>query len=176
MADAETLKDALAQRGPYAVWELMTDDDRQAAAAALWKGADRDTRALLEMTLAKDLKFRPQSVRKLSSDKVIGRLVRLAEDLPENLLFQYLFHLHMSDRRPLLAEFLDGAGVPHDDGVLDLPDDFEGPDAVKVEQAATDLVKAKGHDAVVYLATLKVADGEFWSALDNVLDGQPAPA
>ena len=175
MADATTLKEAIAQRGPYAVWDLMTDDEQQAAAAALWDSADRDTRTVLEMTLAKDLKFRPQSVRKLPSERVISRLVRLAENVPENLLFQYIFHLHMADRRQLLASFLDGAGIPHEDGVLELPEDYEGPDAAKVEQAARSLVDAEGHQAVVYLATLKVADGEFWNALDAVLDEQPLP-
>jgi len=172
MAEATTLKEGLAQRGPYAVWELMTEDEQQAAAAALWESADRDTRAVLEMTLAKDLKFRPQSIRRLPSERVVSRLVRLAEDVPENLLFQYIFHLHMSDRRQLLATFLDAAGIPHEEGVLDLPEDYEGPDAAKVEQAARDLVAAEGHEAVVYLATLKVADRDFWSALDPVLDEQ----
>lgn len=175
MAEATTLKEALAQRGPYAVWELMTEDEQQAAAAALWESADRDTRAVLEMTLAKDLKFRPQSIRKLSSERVVSRLVRLAEDVPENLLFQYIFHLHMSDRRELLATFLDAAGIPHEDGVLDLPEDYEGPDAANVERAARELVAAEGHEAVVYLATLKVADRDFWSALDAVLDEQTLP-
>jgi len=172
MAEATTLKEALAQRGPYAVWELMTEDEQQAAAAALWESADRDTRAVLEMTLAKDLKFRPQSIRRLPSERVVSRLVRLAEDVPENLLFQYIFHLHMSDRRQLLATFLDAAGIPHENGVLDLPEDYEGPDAAEVERAARDLVAAEGHEAVVYLATLKVADRDFWSALDPVLDEQ----
>ena len=172
MAEATTLKEGLAQRGPYAVWELMTEDEQQAAAAALWESADRDTRAVLEMTLAKDLKFRPQSIRKLPSERVVSRLVRLAEDVPENLLFQYIFHLHMSDRRQLLATFLDAAGIPHENGVLDLPEDYEGPDAAEVERAARDLVAAEGHEAVVYLATLKVADRDFWSALDPVLDEQ----
>ena len=175
MAEATTLKEALAQRGPYAVWELMTEDEQQAAAAALWESADRDTRAVLEMTLAKDLKFRPQSIRKLPSERVVSRLVRLAEDVPENLLFQYIFHLHMSDRRELLATFLDAAGIPHEDGVLDLPEDYEGPDAANVERAARELVAAEGHEAVVYLATLKVADRDFWSALDAVLDEQTLP-
>ena len=175
MAEATTLKEALAQRGPYAVWELMTEDEQQAAAAALWESADRDTRAVLEMTLAKDLKFRPQSIRKLPSERVVSRLVRLAEDVPENLLFQYIFHLHMSDRRELLATFLDAAGIPHEDGVLDLPEDYEGPDAANVERAARELVAAEGHEAVGYLATLKVADRDFWSALDAVLDEQTLP-
>lgn len=170
MADVTTLKEAVAERGPYGVWDLMTDDEKDAAARALWTGSDRDTRAAIELALAQDMKFRPQSVRKLPVDRVVPRLVRKAPDLPETVLFQYLFHFHMEERRPLLVEFLDAAGLPNEDGVLDLPEEFEGPDADAVAKAATDLVAAHGHDALVYLATLKVADDEFWTGLDGVLE------
>ncbi len=176
MPDTTTLKEALTTRGPYAVWDLMTDDEQRTAAAALWLNADHETKILLDMTLAKDLKFRPQSVRKLPVERVVGRLARLADEVPENLLFQYLFHYHMTERRQLLGEFLDGASIPHEDGVLDLPEDFDGPDADKVGQAAKELVAAHGHDAIVYLATLKIADGEFWSGLDPILEEHEAPA
>lgn len=169
MADTTTLLDVLKDGGPYAVWELMSDDDRKAAAKAFWKGADRESRGALEMALAQDLKFRPQSVRQLSAEKVAGRLVRLAEALPESVLFQYLYHLHMGERRPVMVEYLDAVGLPHDNGTLDLPDDFDGPDAAKVVQAGRDLVSAKGREGLVYLATLRVADAELWSALDEVL-------
>jgi hypothetical protein len=170
MADEMNLKEAVAQSGPYAVWDLMNDDERHAAAAAIWQNADRETRIALELVLAKEMKFRPQSVHRLPPDKVVGRLERLAEDVPENILFQYLFHLHMTDRRPLLREFLDAAGIPHEDGVLDLPEDFGTPDLDKVKKAAQDLVAAHGHEALVYLATLKVADADFWEGLDGVLE------
>jgi hypothetical protein len=169
MADQLTLMEAVDQRGPYAVWDLMTEDEQKAAATAFWNGADRESRAALEMALAKDLKFRQQSVRQLPAEKVAARLVRIAEGLPDTVLFQYLFHLHMSDRRPLMGGFLDAVGLPHEDGALDLPEDFEGPDTGKVEKAARELVAAKGHDALVYLSTLAVADGEFWEALEPVL-------
>jgi hypothetical protein len=175
MADRPNLKEALAARGPYAVWDLMSEDEQRAAATALWTNADRDTRTLLEMTLAKDLKFRPQSVRRLPAERIVARLVRLADEVPENVLFQYLFHLHMSERRPLLTEFLDSASIPHEDGVLDLPEDFEGPEAEQVGRAANKLIDAHGRHAVVYLATLKVADGEFWEGLDPVLEAQEGP-
>lgn len=170
MADPSNLKEAVAQSGPYAVWDLMDDDERRAAATALWQNADRETRTALELVLAKEMKFRPQSVHRLPLDKVVGRLVRLAEDVPENILFQYLFHLHMVDRRPLLNEFLEATGIPHEDGVLDLPDDFGTPDIDKVAKAAKDLVAAHGHEALVYLATLKVADKDFWEGLDDTLE------
>lgn len=171
MAETINLLDAVEARGPYAVWNLMSDDDKKAAASAFWNGADRDSRAALEMALAQDLKFRPQSVRQLSAERVAGRLVRLAETLPETVLFQYLFHLHMEARRPLMVSYLDAVGLPHDDGVLDLPEDFEGPDTAKVRKAAEELVQDGGRDALVYLTTLRVADAELWAGLDDLLKG-----
>lgn len=169
MTDQLTLMEAVEQRGPYAVWDLMTEDEQKAAAVAFWNSADRESRAALEIALAKDLKFRQQSVRQLPAERVAGRLVRLADSLPETVLFQYLFHLHMAERRPLMGGFLDAVGLPHEDGALDLPEDFEGPDAAKVEKAAHDLAASDGHEALVYLGTLAVADGEFWEALEPVL-------
>ena len=174
MADEMTLMDAVEQRGPYAIWSLMNDDEKKAAAVSFWNGADRESRAGLEVALAQDLKFRPQSVRQLSAEKVSGRLVRLAEVVPETVLFQYLFHLHMDGRRPLMVEYLDAVGLPHNDGALEIPEEFEGPDGDKVENAARELVKAHGHQALVYLGTLAVADAEFWQALEPVLKAYSA--
>ena len=165
-----TLTEAVERRGPFAVWDLMTEDEQLAAAEALWTNADRESRSILELTLAKELKFRPQSVRRLSAERVVGRLVRLAESVPENVLFQFLFHLHMAERRDLMTRFLDQVGLPHDNGVLELAEDADPPDSEAVATAARELVTDEGHDALVYLATLKVADGLFWSGLDPVLD------
>ena len=168
MADT-TLLEAVESRGPYAVWDLMDEDEKKAAAAAFWSGADRESRSALEIALATELKFRQQSVRQLSAERVAGRLVRLADSLPESVLFQYLFHLHMDQRRPLMVSYLDAVGLPHDDGALDLPEDFEGPDAEKVEKAGRDLAGSEGKPALVYLATLMVADPDFWAGLEPVL-------
>jgi hypothetical protein len=85
------------------------------------------------------------------------------------VLFQYLFHLHMDQRRPLMVGFLDAVGLPHDDGALDLPEDFDGPDGDKVEKAGRDLASSGGGEALVYLATLMVADADFWAGLEPVL-------
>jgi len=93
----------------------------------------------------------------------------MADSLPETVLFQYLFHLHMDQRRPLMVGYLDAVGLPHDDGALDLPEDFEGPDADKVEKAGRDLAGAEGKSALVYLGTLMVADPDFWAGLEPVL-------
>ena len=169
MADM-TLKDAIDDRGPYAVWDLMTEDEQIDAATALWQSGDRDTRALVELSLAKELKFRAQSVRRLSAAKVAPRLARMASSLPETVLFQFLFHLHMGQRKPLLVEFLDAVGLPHSDGVLDLGDDPEAPDAAVVKKAGQALLKSHDRQGLVYLATLLVADAEFWSGVEPLLE------
>jgi hypothetical protein len=171
MTATTTLKDAIDSRGPYAVWDLMTDDEHAAAARALWEHGDRPTRAAIEAALAKELKFRPQSLRKLSADRVVGRLVRMVDELPDTVVFQFLFHLHMSDRRKLLAEFLDAVGLPHEDGVLDLPEDQPDLDPEAVAKAAGEIVDRHGHEGLVYLGTLRVADERFWGGVDTVLDG-----
>jgi len=170
MPEKLSLKEAVEERGVYAVWELLEEDEQRQAAVATWENAEKETRLALQMTLAKDLKFRPQSVRRLPAEKVAGRLVLEAKTFPESVLFQFLFHFHMQQRRPLLSEFLDEVGLPHNDGVLDLPEDADGPEAAKVAEAGRQLVDQHDHQALVYLATLKVADGEFWKGVDDVLE------
>ncbi len=181
MNEQRNLSQAIEDRGPYAVWDLLNDDEKKAAAAATWRNADHQSRRALEIALAKELKFRPKSVGHLPAEKVSGRLVHLAKDLPDTAIFEFLFHLHLDDRKPLLIEFLDDVGLPHEDGVLDLPDDAEAPDAAKVAEAAERLVGAHGHEAIVYLGTLKIADKDFWAGVEQILekyaeDGTPLEA
>ncbi len=168
--DKVTLRQAVEDRGPLAVWYLMTDDEKRLAAEALWTNADRDSRMALEMALAKEMKFRPQSVRKLSVERVAPRLVQLADELPESVLFQYLFHLHMADRRPLMVEYLDAVSLPHNEGVLDLPEDAEAPAGEAAAGPARELAAKHGHEALIYLATLAVADAAFWEGMLPALD------
>lgn len=169
-----TLFEALEQDGPYAVWDLMNEDERRLAAQTLWRDADHEARAVVETTLAKELKFRPHALRKLPVEKLAARLVRMAPDMPDTLLFQFLFYLHMGERRPLMVEFLDAVGLPHDDGVLNLPEDADPPAKEPVEKAGRDLLKAHDHEALVYLSTLMVADKELWEGLEPVLKEQKA--
>ena len=165
-----TLKDAVEARGPLAVWELMTDDEKKQAAAALWANADRESRMAVEMMVAKEMKFRPQSVRKLSAERVAPRLAKLAAEMPATAFFQFLFHFHMAEGRELMVEYLDAVGLPHQDGVLDLPDEFEAPTAEATTGPARDLIAKHGREALVYLGTLAVADAEFWDGMLSVLE------
>lgn len=175
MTDTQTLMQALEINGPYAVWDLMNEEEQELAATSLWKEGDSDARTVVSGVLAKELKFRPQALRKLPVERLVGRMVRMAPEMPDTLLFQFLFYLHMSERRPLMVEFLDAVGVPHDEGVLQLEDDTPRPSAETVEKAGRDLLKAHDHEALVYLATLRVADEELWAGLEPVLKEHPAP-
>ncbi len=168
--EKSTLRDAIEARGPLAVWDLMTDDEKKLAAAALWDNADRESRSAIEMALAKEMKFRPQSVKRLATERVAPRLARLAEELPEAAFFQFLFHLHMVERRELMVEYLDAVGLPHNEGVLDLPDDAEAPTAEAAAGPARDLLAKHGREALVYLGTLAVADADFWAGMLPVLE------
>jgi len=166
-----TLAEAIKARGPYAVWDLMDDDGQRAAAGAAWTHGGHETRSLLELALAKAMKFRPQSVHRLPAERVVPRLVRLANELPEPALFQLLYHLHMDERRDLLVGFLDEVGLPHDNGVLDLPEDAEPPTEEALAKPAADLIANHGRKGLVYLATLRVADAVYWKGLEPVLEG-----
>lgn len=174
MAETTTLRDALDAGGAFAVWELLSEDEQKEAAAAFWNEADAETRGPLEEALAKALKFRRKSVRKLEPERVAPRLVRLIEELPEPIAFQYLFHLHMAGRREMMGEFLDALELPHEDGALDLPEEGVELDEAAVKEHATALVEKHDRAALVYLATLWVADDEFWAGLSEVLEGYDA--
>lgn len=174
MSEKLTLFEALENDGPYAVWDLMNEDERRLAAQTLWRDADHEARTVLETTLAKELKFRPHALRKLPVEKLTARLMRMAPDMPDTMLFQFLFYLHMGERRPLMVEYLDAVGLPHDDGVLNLPDDADPPAKDAVEKAGRELLKVHDHEALVYLATLMVADKQLWEGLEPVLKEQEA--
>ncbi len=169
MTEVVTLRQALEDGGAYVVWGLMADDECHEAATALWRDADRESRAALEVALAKEMKFRPQSLRRLPAERIATRLVRMADTLPDTVLFQFLFHLHMAMRREVMIEFLDAVGLSHNEGVLEIEDDTEAPEASIVIPAAQALYDKNEHEAVIYLATLRVADPSFWNALDEFL-------
>jgi hypothetical protein len=168
--DKVSLRKAVETRGPLAVWDLMTDDEKRQAAAALWTNADRESRMAVEMMVAREMKFRPQSVRKLSAERVAPRLARIAAEMPESAFFQFLFHYHMAEGRELMVEYLDAVGLPHEDGVLDLPEDAEAPTGDAAAGPARELIAKHGREALVYLGTLAVADADFWAGMTPVLD------
>ena len=75
MADVVTLKDAVEQRGPYAVWELMTEEEQRAAAEELQGILGFETRPLVSIDYRSDP--RSSVVDALSTLVINGTQVKL---------------------------------------------------------------------------------------------------
>jgi hypothetical protein len=161
----------LDQLTPGRVWSRLDPGVREAAARSLLGQARADAalRRGVDAAIARALRFRPESVRRLSDDKKVGYLTRVVH--PDDLLASNLLQsLHMSERRPLLGSFLDALGVPHRDGEISDQARLEPP-APEVMAAAVDRVY-QGFPAAeveVYLATLLALDPAFWGGLRPLL-------
>lgn len=87
------------------------------------------------------------------------------EEAAANLLRGWL----LKAENRLIVEFLDGLGVPHQEGVVE---DFpESVDEVRLK-ATVDAVLAR-HDperVIIYLNVLKSTSGVDWASLDALLD------
>jgi hypothetical protein len=83
--------------------------------------------------------------------------------------------LHLGERRPLLAAFLDGVGLPHHEGLM--PEDAPGG-------AVGEAAARAGYEAVAdrfpeehvwtYLNTLWLQDHDRWAVLEQVVWGDGA--
>jgi hypothetical protein len=82
------------------VWALLEQEQHDAASPVEERRPAES--ATIEQALPRAVP--PQSVRRLPAERVAVRLSRLAEDLPEPALFQFLLHFHLAERRLLLVE------------------------------------------------------------------------
>lgn len=154
---------------PARLWTRLPADVREAAARAMFASEDDDVRMEAALALAQQLRFRPRFVQKLPVAKRVAYLARQVRP-DDNLAGSLLLALHLGERRPLLATFLDALGIPHDDGVIDEDHDFEAPSAEALAGAVERLDAAFDRDPVdVYLATLYALDAGTWGGLEGIL-------
>ena len=150
---------------PAHVWRDMTPGQRLVAAQALW--ADEDSgaqQADAVHAVARQLRFRPQSVLRLAPDKLARHLASL-HTVSESLASRALVVYHLAAQRPMLEAFLDHVGVAHDHGVIaDSPK--PAPEPARLREAATALLERfPAVDVRVYLDTLAAQDPDMWGAL-----------
>ena len=92
------------------------------------------------------------------------------------LLSAFLVDLHLGTRRPMMAAFLDGVGVKHEEGRIDTEE--SGPISVTPERlrAAADDVAARFplDEVVTYFLTLLLQDAETWSGAIGWLESRSA--
>jgi len=151
------------------VWKRLTREERLAAARHFWAEPPRDALGPAQAAVVQTLRVRPQTVRTLDPERKASALASAGE-IGEVLAASLLVALHLGERRALLAAFLDGAGLVHDNGML--PDE---PSPPPMDEGAA----RRGYEAVsrsfpedqvrTYLNTLWLQDHDRWAILDQVV-------
>ena len=156
---------------PSRLWTHLDPEVRTLAARSFYAHdwGDGGTRREADLAIAQTLRFREASVRKLTVEKrveYLARAVRPSDTLAHSLLLA----LHLEQRRPLLAAFLDELGVPHHDGLIAEDHDMTAPDPQPLRRAASQLLQRfPPHEVEVYFATLLTMDAEVWAPLAEIL-------
>src|SRR5512140_2735253 len=99
------------------LWKHLPPEDRLAATSAFFKETPAELAGIALGAVVKARHMRPQAARKLPPDAQ-ARILASVLDPGEPLAQGLLVGLHLADRRPLLAAFLDAPAIPHDNGVL----------------------------------------------------------
>jgi len=151
------------------LWKSLPREERLAAAAAFFHEPSPELYGSALSALAKSRHMRPQAARALAPDAQ-ARMLATVLDPGESLAQGLLVALHFAERRSLLAAFLDGLGLPHEDGVLTEEAEASAPPTEERIRAAVAALSSYPPDQVkTYLNTLWLQDPDRWRALPESL-------
>ena len=151
------------------LWKRLDRDERNAAAATFWKDTPPEVTGMAVAALVKARHMRPQVARALPPEEQARALASVL-DVGEPIASSLLVSLHLGQRRPMLATFLDAAGLPHENGLLK-DDAQEGAVAVESARMGVAALRAAGHapeQVRTYLNTLWLQDPDRWKALEDL--------
>ena len=150
------------------LWKALSVPERtQALLAALDADEQGWVKLRMQTALVKAKRYRPQTVAAMNAAKLTQELAPVPID-DTALVDAGLVDLHFSHRAPMMGDFLDALGVPHEKGRL--PEDTSSikPTPEQLRAAADRLVASHPVDEVyVYFLTLMLQDGETWGALGS---------
>jgi len=151
------------------LWKRLAREERNAAAASFWKETPPEVTGMALAALVKARHMRPQVARSLPPEEQARALASVL-DVGEPVASSLLVALHLGERRPMLATFLDAAGLPHENGLL--KDEAEEGD-VTPEAAGKGVtaLRAAGHtpeQVRTYLNTLWLQDPDRWKVLEDL--------
>lgn len=172
MATARLLSIPLEGLDPSKLWPHLPAEVRAIAARSLYAhdAADTTARQLADIAIARALRFREVAVRKLPIDRRVDYLVRAVRP-DDSLGSSLLLALHMENRRPMLAVFLDALGIPHENGAIADAGHVEPPAADRLAAAADRIFESfPAEDVEVYLTSLLALDSATWGELVPVLE------
>lgn len=145
------------------IWKDLTAEERLAAAQEVVEDTSPLMRNTVAAVVAQARNMRPQSAARLPKDS-LARIVATVRDPGEMLAASLLVALHLGGRRPLLAKFLDAAGLPHENGVL--ADDAPTTVAADGLDRALRAIADEPRDRVrCYLNTILLQDPERWGGI-----------
>src|SRR4051812_4931928 len=143
---------------PSRLWRRMSLERRADAADLFWNdehSADQQMEAVA--AIASHMKFRARSVLTLAPEKRAKYLAQLP-NVTDTIAARALVNYHLERQRPMMGDFLDLAGIAHENGLI-TEDNIPKPDADKVKAAAKALAeKYPAEDVALYLATLVSQD------------------
>lgn len=140
--------------------------DRRIAAAELFWSDEQSTEQQVEAVtaLATHMKFRAKSVIALPLEKKAKYLATLPT-VSDTVAARALVSYHLERQRPMMAAFLDGLGIAHEDGLIS-EENVSKPDLEKLRTAAAELAtKYPREDVELYFGTLVSQDPDTWGAL-----------
>jgi hypothetical protein len=143
--------------------ELADADRRRTILSHFCKHADTHHKLLVQAHLAKALKFREETIRKMPPEKK-AELLATRIGVPEfdQFLEMALMQYHTREKRGMLAAFLDRWNVPHENGSIE-SDDYTPPTAEQVRAAVKELEGEYDRtDIRIYLATAGLLMEEKW--------------
>jgi hypothetical protein len=96
--------------------------------------------------------------------------------LSDSVAARALVNYHLARQRPMMGDFLDRLGIPHDNGLI-AEETISKPDPEKLKAAVADLAtRHPAADVALYLATLVSQDPETWDGLVDLPETQPVPS
>jgi hypothetical protein len=144
--------------------ELCDPDRRLEILSCFWSDADDMSRRVAVAQLARSLRFREGTLRKLPVEKKAQLLAsRIGSAEYEEFFEAALLSFHLVRRKELMAAFLDAWGIPHQDGAIE-QDAYKPPTQEEVEQALSTLgERFERDDMILYLATAGLVMGDAGS-------------
>jgi hypothetical protein len=152
------------------LWKALPHEERLRGAVAFFRDPSPDLVGSALATIVKARHMRPQAARTLTPEAQ-GRIIATVLEPGESLAQGLLVSLHLAERRPLLAAFLDALALPHEDGLLTEEAESAAPPSVESAKRAVRALSPYPRGQVeAYLNTLWLQDPERWSALPIALE------
>jgi hypothetical protein len=164
-AKIQNMTQDLSEFRPSRLWKRMSADRRMAAAELFWAD-EQSTDQQIEAVgaLAAHMKFRAKSVIALSLEKKAKYLATLPA-ISDTVAARALVNYHLERQRPMMAAFLDGLGIAHEDGLIK-EENVSKPDPDRLQTVGAELAtKYPPEDVELYFSTLVSQDPETWGAL-----------